>query len=117
MGNVHIRIFAQSRMIKGSHIHFRHEGNSDVVRTTRDSPLGEGSDCESNMCDRTFRICVGSGWGLRRSGGGDSVHPTLATEALTTAQWKLVIAASACLPSSDCPWPPINQYLDFLQLE
>ena len=60
MGNVHIRIFAPSRMIKGTHIHFRHEGNSDVVRTTRDSPLGEGSDCESNMCDRTFRICVGS---------------------------------------------------------
>ena len=110
MRNVHIRIFAQSRMIEGSHIHFRHEGNSDVVRTTRDSPLGEGSDCESNMCDRTFRICVGSGWGLRRSGGGESVHPTLATEALTTAQWKLVIAASACLPSSDGPWPPINQY-------
>ena len=37
-------------------------------------------------------------------------EPTLATEALTTARLKLVTAASACQPSSDYPWPPINQY-------
>ena len=63
--NVHIRIFTQSRMIKGSHIHFHHGGNSDVGRTARDSPLGVQSDYESNMCCCTIHICACSGWGLR----------------------------------------------------
>ena len=104
-------------MIKGSHIHFHHGGNSDVGRTARDSPLGVQSDYESNMCCCTIHICACSGWGLLRSEGGDSIYPTLATEALTTARLKLVTPASACQPSSDFPWPPINQYLGLFQLE